>query len=247
MSSQAPTGFITAQGLPGPRLGDQLAAAARIGPRRELYVSTIIPDYKLVADEGSYLVGTSPTPGTPLSYQVSAAFSDTVALLSLRNADGSNGKRIYLDYIRLIMGATVPASATAGQFAMKLDSGSARASAGTVLTPVNPNIDVGNASIADLRYNPTVAAVTGAARLISRGVLRSVIPVANDEWFFTFGTVEKSSAISLGGAVAQRMMIPCPPVVLGVNTNETFFFHVWFPGNAATAGQFELECGWFER
>jgi hypothetical protein len=41
--------------------------------------------------------------------------------LSVQNLQAANGKRIYLDYLRLIL-ATVPASATAGEMFVKLDT-----------------------------------------------------------------------------------------------------------------------------
>jgi hypothetical protein len=237
---------IVSRGLP-PKSGDTLQRTARVNPYGELIVHTIIPDMNALADEGSYFTATNPTPGTAINYSITAAFSDTAAMFSIFNRDGGSaiGKRIYLDYIRVIAGATVPATATSGQYAVKLDQGGIRQSAGTLVVPANSNIDVGTASIADVRYTPTVAAASAAARLVDRGVMRSVIPVANDEWIFSFGSVEKAAGISLGGAVAQRMIIPCPPLVIG--PAEMGFLHVWFPGNATTAGQFEFAAGWWER
>lgn len=219
----------------------------RLSAYREQYVQDLVPDFLALADEGSYWVTTNPTPGTAVNYAIQAAFSDTVAAITLMNKDAAGGLRCYLDYIRLIAGATVPASATAGHYAIKTDVGS-RASAGTALTPNNSNMDAtGVGSITDARWTPTVAAVSPQARLLSRGVLRSQIPVANDEWIFNFGSVEKAAASNLSSTLAQRMVIPCPPVVLGPGTGQTFLLHLWFPANAATAGQFEWEVAWYER
>ena len=196
-----------------------------------------------LADEGSYFVATNATPGTAVNYAIQTAFSDTVAAFSMRNADGVNGLRITPDYIRLICGVA-PASATAGQFAFKSDA-TVRGSAGTTNVPQNPNADVGQGSVMDLRYTPTVAAASAAARLLSRGVLRGSIPIVNDEFLFVFGSVEKSSSASLAAANAQRMVIPMPPIVIG--PQQTGLLHLWFPANAVTAAAFEWEVGWWER
>jgi len=241
-----PAGLIS-RGLPQPIADGQTPIIPRWGRYREQTVIPLYPNFAALCDEGTYYTATNATPGTAVSYSITAAFADTAAMITMRNGDGTGGKRLYLDYIRIIQGATVPASSTAGQFACKLDV-SLRATAGTTSTPQNPNLDVSqSASIMDFRFTPTVTAASGAARLVSRGVMRSVLPVINDEWVFAFGTVEKSAGILLGGTVAQRMIIPCPPVILGPGNNHTFLLHVWFPGNATTAGNFEYEAGWWER
>lgn len=234
---------VASRALPSPKWGDNIEGPPRMGPYRELYLQTVTPNMGVLCDEGSYFVGTNATPGTAVNYAIQTTFSDTVSAITLRNSDGAGGKRITLDYIRLLLG-TVPASATAGQFAIKTDA-TVRGSAGTLVIPQNPNADVGQGSVADLRYTPTVAVASAAARLLSRGALRSTIPVINDEWMFVFGSVEKSAAAGLGAATAQRMPIPVPPVIVG--PGQTVLLHLWFPGNAATAAAFEWECGWWER
>lgn len=237
---------IVSQALPQ-AFADQLPAPPRMGKYREAYGISLINNNYGVADEGSYFVTTNPTPGTPINYAIQTTFSDTVAAFTFRNGAGAGGKRIYLDYIRMLMGATAPASATSMHYALKVDN-IIRGSAGTVPVPQNPNMAADNASIADIRYTPTVAAVGASARLVDRGVVRSVIPVANDEYIFSFGSVEKAASISdIAGTTAKRIVIPCPPVILGPGANHTALLHIWLPANAATAGQFEFGTGHWER
>jgi hypothetical protein len=45
--------------------------------------------------------------------------------------------------------------------------------------------------------------------------------------------------------VALRMPIVLPPVVIAPQSFA--LVQLWFPGNAATASQFEFEMGMFER
>src|SRR5437660_2773203 len=172
---------IVSRGQPQPT-SDKVEDSVRLGRYQEIFAIPLIRGMQALADEGSYYTTTNPTPGTPIAYVVQASFSDTVAAITFRNSDSKSaadgGKRVYPHFIRLIAGATVPASATSGHYALKTDN-SARASVGTTLTPQNVNLDYGNTSVADIRWTPSVAAATVNARLLSRGVLRSVIPVAN--------------------------------------------------------------------
>jgi len=95
----------------------------RGGRYGEQYVLPLIPTKHLLADEGSYFIATNPTPGTALAYNIQAAFSDTVPLFYVQNNDSKAnpfGKRLYLDYIKLIC-TTAPASSTGVRFALKTD------------------------------------------------------------------------------------------------------------------------------
>jgi len=100
----------------------------RGGRYGEQYVLPLIPTKHLLADEGSTSSPTNPTPGTALAYNIQAAFSDTVPLFYVQNNDSKAnpfGKRLYLDYIKLIC-TTAPASGTGARFAIKNRPGDPR-------------------------------------------------------------------------------------------------------------------------
>lgn len=84
----------------------------------------------------------------------------------------------------------VPAAGLSGHFFLKVDNRDRYASGGTQLTPINVNIDGGTGSISQLFVGAvTTVAPSPAARLLCRGVIRSAIPVVNDEYVFRFGSV----------------------------------------------------------
>lgn len=209
-------------------------APPRFSPFREPTVGLASCDHELASDEGSLFTAKNVTPGTGLAYTVTAAFVDTAALLTIRNTESDpNGRRIILKSLRIIVTA-VPATATSGHCALKIEPGSsaARASAGTVLTGGSTNSFKGSDAVADIRVTPTVAAATGATRLVDSAVLRTAIPVVFDEWLLTFGNVDAPGTVQLAGAAAQRMVVPFPAVVLG--PGGQLLLHAWFPGNAVT-------------
>ena len=168
--------------------------------------------------------------------------------MSILNKDSnpyaSGGKRLFVDFIHLILN-TAPASATSGRFAVKTDFGSIRGSAGTLLTAGNGSTGDAVDGVSEMRVGPTVAAASGNARSLCHGVTRSVIPVTLDEFFFVFGTVDKSMMTSLGGAVAQKIVLPCPPLILEPGNSHQAFVHLWHPANAATAPTYEVGAIWY--
>lgn len=221
----------------------------RGGRYGEGYILPLAPTMHWISDEGTYQIATTPTPGTSIAFAVNTGVSETAGnYLYLKNNDvqgNARAQRLYLHYIRLIMTA-VPAAGISGHFFVKVDNRDRYASGGTQLAPANGNIDGGAGTISQAYVGAiTTLAPTPSARLLSRGVLRSVIPVVNDEYIFKFGGIEMGDSSTLGGIVAQRMVIPCPPVILGPQSNMCL--QLWFPSNAVTPASFEVEMGWFER
>jgi len=203
-----------------------------------------------IADEGSYFVATNPTPLTALAANTNgpATLSETAGyFLVMRNTDGSGGRarRIYLDFLRLIHTTQVITSATAGHYFFKLGPLPTHyTSGGSALTPLNVNGDSGNDSIAAVNAGALTTVADSAARLVDRGMLRSVITVLGDEWIFKFGTVEAGGTSTLGGTVALRMTIPCPPIIVPPGWHLSL--GLIFPSGAATPS-FEIGVGWWER
>lgn len=230
---------------------DSTEKTLRGGRYGEAYVLPIMPAKHLLADEGTYQIATSPTPGTGIAFVVNASVSETAGNFLYWKNNESQGntraKRVYLDYLRLIMTA-VPAAGISGHYFIKVDNKDRAAASpgGTQLQPTNANADSGTGTVSQIWAGAnTTVAPSASARLLSRGVLRSVIPVVNDEILFAFGPQDIHGSIQLGGAVAQRMVIPCPPVIIGPQDN--LCLQLWFPSNAVTPASFELEAGFWER
>lgn len=228
---------------------DSTEKMLRGGRYGEAYVQSLVPTTHLLPDEGSYQISTSPTPGTGIAFVVNTGVSETAGnFLYLKNNESQGNiraKRIYLHYLRLILTA-LPASGVSGHFFVKGDNKDRYSSGGTQILPVNANLDAGTGTVAQLFVGAlTTIAPSPSARLLSRGVLRSVIPVLNDEWIFVSGGVDLPAGLSLGGTVAQRMIVPVPPLVIGPQDN--LCIQLWFPSNAVTPPSFEIEAGWWER
>lgn len=245
MSSQAPTGFVTSQGLPGPKLPDGLPAFGRIGPRREVYVNTVLPDFKTSGDEGSYFTGTNTLFGTGVAGPNQATFLATSAIFSFLNKAGAG--RTYLDSIRLICTAAGTGPVTSVNFGVTTDS-IARGSGGTPITLASPNQDAGAGAQTQVLYTPTVAAPSPGARNVSRASGRSAAAalVVGDEYLLLFGTVEKASGSIVYAAGAGKFVIPMPPVILGPGSIQSALLHAWFTGMSAAAS-FEFEIALIER
>lgn len=221
----------------------------RIGRYRELYTLNLVPTVHTLADEGSYLVATSGNPGTGLAFPVAATISETAGyflnILNNDRAGAADAQRLYLHYIRLIC-TVAPASATSGHFFLKTDSISRYASGGSALAALAPNTDSSSLSVAVINAGSLTTVAAGqSARLLARGVLRTAVPVVFDEWVFQFGATDGPGSVQLAGAAAQRMVIPCPPVILGPQSN--LGLQLWFPANATTGLSAEIEIGWWER
>jgi len=201
---------------------------------------------------GMYHLFTNPTPSTAIAYGsagTQATFSDTAAFMVVKNNNALSDpapKDLCLDYLRLLVNGTVPASATSTQFAIKIDNVSRVPSANfSLLAPVNarlrstagqPKLWVPSAGV------PTVPASGESARLVSRGTLRSVISVTLDEYVMRFGGIDGAGAASASGA--GRYPSDAPPVVLG--PQEYAVIHLWQPGGATNPLSFEFELGCWE-
>lgn len=231
---------------------DSTVKTLRGGRYGEAYMLNLWNSTHALADEGSYYTANG-TPGTGIAHVVNIGVSETAGnFIYLRNTDTpANGraKRIYLDYIRLILTAA-PAAATSMHFFMKMDRVSRVTAGGSVggtsLVPINSNGDAAIGTIAAINAGAlTTIAPSADSRLVSRGVLRSVIGVVNDELIFKSGGIDCTASILLGGTVAQRMVVPVAPIILGPGQNLAL--QIWCPANAVTPPSFEVDCGWVER
>lgn len=201
-----------------------------------------------VVDQGNYFNALSPTPGTGIAQTVVTAFSATDGVMCLFNAAStasSSGSRVFMDYIRLVT-TVIPASATSSQVVVAIDNANRYTSGGSALTPVNANGTVGNATNATVNFGALVlTAETAAKRRLARAVLRSAIPVVQDETLLVFTSVDAPGAAgSMGGAVALRSVVPVGPAVIGPGQSLTV--HIYSPANATTPPSYEVEMGWWE-
>lgn len=235
--------------LPAAPKTDQAVDAIqpRGSPYGELVVLNPVPDKKLLADEGSYLVFTNPTPGTALAYPVTTAFADTACLVYIQNNDKL--RNLWLDYIKVIVN-TAAASGVQAYMAAKLDQAPRTFSTDntTALTAVNTNSGVANPSnvLVKAQSSATASALSassGAAKLVSRASTGG-ITIVGDELVYLFGSADTGAYPGLTAAQAVapgRKVSVCSPVC--IQPGHCFTAHVWFPSNATTGLSYELEGG----
>lgn len=223
---------------------DGAESPVRLGRYGETISSSLFPGKQALADEGSCFVATNPTPGTALAFAVNATYDATKSLIAIRNLDSVGSRRVYLDYIKLIP-TVAPASATSAHFALWLDSGNKYTSGGTAITPVNVNADDTAQSVSSviLASGGATLVTTAAARLVARGVLRSVIPAVHDELVIAAGA--DAGAATSSATAAGRNVSVVPSVV--IPPQGCLLVNVWFPSNAVTGLSYEAEVSLFER
>lgn len=250
----------TARGLPA-ALADLITpqpTGVRGGKYGELLVHSLVPTKHPLADEGSYFVATNPVPGTGVALNaVVTAFSDTNAFLQFKNIDGAGGKRIYPDYIRLMLFGTPPTAVVSQQFAMKRSKATDRAPTATANRTVNAPVCTagasGRSSIALLHTWAAGAAFTIPAsstsdEVVSRCSIPTGIGIAGEEYIIKFGGDPGDSVQGLTAtkAVAPGKFVTHAPALI-VEPGEWLTVHRWSLTEATNAPTFEYEIAWWER
>jgi hypothetical protein len=250
----------TSRNLPQPKPDNVESGPARLSKYDEQYSLSLIPTKHLIADEGSYFVAGNPTPGTGIAMTISTAFADTVAMFAIRNNDNPSNpasKRIYLDYIRLILLGTPPTGQVSRQFAFKRSKATDRepttAANRTELKAVNVAGAAGRASIGRyLSYSAaaamTVPASSNADEVVGRCSIPTGIGIAGDEYIVKFGT---DAGESVQGLTAAKAVVPGRYVThaapLIIEPGEWLVVHEWCPTEATNGPTFEFEIGAWER
>lgn len=200
------------------------------------------------ADEGNYYLATNPTPGTPIvMVQQIAASTDASAVMLINNqwpATDPLDHRIYLQYLKMQAAGTYT-SAVSSQFAFRGDAVTRTTSAGSLIVPVNINMDAGMMSRAQVYFGALVAsAVSSGARTLCKGIIDYAIPIVGDQWVFTFGDSAMPTNVLAATAIKQ-VTVPCGPIILG--PQQSVALNLWFPSIGAVVPSFEFELGYIER
>lgn len=232
----------------------------RCGRYDEAYVLTPIRKTHLLADEGSYFIGSSGSQTGILSSAATGFVATTPACI-IYNTDSSsntNGKRIYLDYMNLV--TTVVGSAASGlvnlQAAIYLDVGNRYSSGGTEITAntVSPNMDgPARSSVSKMYFGAlTASAATGSVRavvplrVIRPVVSATVLDVVGETKWFNFGGVEGALNGSITIANANFITVPMPAIIIG--PNQCALIYLWQNvGATNVAATYAPEIGVWER
>lgn len=210
-----------------------------------------------LADEGSYFTFTN-TPGTAIATTTSvvddaatasATHAQNVPVMTIVNGwpvTDANAKNIYMKYFRMVV-SQVPTSASAWNYAWRLDPTPANiTTAGTVITPVNPNSASGTLSKAAINFGAIVTSLPLAsqARLVSAGQIAGAIPVAKDQWLFMFGAPMGNGDQIGTQTLVKNVSANVPPIVIA--PGWMLKLEMWAASNGA-AVSWEFEGGYVER
>lgn len=250
---------IVRRALPSPN-ADAGEVYARMGRFQEAYVLNPLPQRLVAADEGSYFIAQNPTPGTAIQLNANiTSFADTNGLFLFKNtqsASTASAKRIYLDYIKLIVAGTAPTATVSMHFAFKrgtTDRTPSSSSAYTTLTPINACSEYGNTSICTPLSFANAAAMTliasgSSEKFTGRATIPTGLGVTGDEYMVKFGGEPVASG--RGGAAVRatdpgQIFTYAPPQI--IEPAEFLAVHMWWLTAASTAASFEFEVGWWER
>jgi len=241
---------LPSRALPSPQVDNQREGVPfRSGRYGAIYVVGEVRKDAILADEGSFFVANNA--GTGLATVAApTAFSDTAPLLTITNTDSpgnTSAKRIYLDSLRLTQ-TVVGTAGTGLQLQVKLDAIDRYSSAGTLLTPISPNMDIAKAtSVATVRQFPTNLA-TGASARTPIGLLVCLYGMTAPLPAFSctainFGGVEGG----FGGVLSATLgmtQVDAPPIIIGPGQTCVINFLIPFQSAAST---WAAELAWWER
>lgn len=226
---------------------DTNETSVRTGRYGDLYTMPLHGKKHWLADEGSYFVATS-VAGTPIAMTASiSTFAETAGAvgvtLFLKNTEPKGGKRVFLDYIKLLT-SVVPLNATSLQYALVIDDNPIRwTSGGTAITPVSPNGDSNIPSITQMYFGAITTAVPTNRRTVGRGTLRGVIPTVFDVLTILSGGSEGGGSMA-SAAASGRQVENTAPIIIGPQQN--LCLTMW-GASYTTAAQWEFEVTFWER
>lgn len=208
-----------------------------------------------VADEGNLFVFSNPTPGTAIAMVTSvvddaATQSSTHAqaspvLLIQNQQQAGSGINIYLQYLKMILGQ-VPTSATYWRYAIRLDPLSTKlTTAGTVITPVQPNPASSQKSKAYITFGAITTVIASAQSvLIDNGQVDGGLPVTQDQWLFIFGGPRQAESSIGTKTLVKQLTVNASAVVIPPQYFMTL--EMWGASNAA-APTWEFTGAYYER
>lgn len=205
----------------------------------------------LYADEGSYFTTYNVTDGTGIAGHPAPVQADlsTKPLLHIFNSNtAASGKSIILDYVRIRMTA-IGASGTTEDVTTWVDQAGATTlsgGTGTVATAVNCRSDQPNTAGAVVTFGVVTATANSTERRLDHQRIRSVRPIVEDQYVFSFGSSRFSmpSAQAITTAVIAAIYVPLAPAVIMPGGN--FKLVLWRASQAA-ADSYEYSLGWTER
>ncbi len=198
------------------------------------------------AEEGSYFVARTPTPGTGVVYNVQTTFVETVPLIFGNNT--STTKNCWLDRLKLVI-TEVGGSATTFQYAVKIDSVARSITTNHVVAavPACPNLGAGTTSVMNIWYQSSstasaLNASSAAAIVVAEGSIGG-LQIVSDEYNIEFGQRLLAGGSGLTAVQATDPAVKCSsagPVI--VAPGGSFCIHLWL-ANMGDSLSYSFELG----
>ena len=233
--------------LPGTRLVDGQTDTE--SPRRSGYGEDYVIPFseRVAADEGSYFLARNATPGTAQAGHAAPTTHDTAKpFILLKNGAEDGGRRVYLDYLKLLVTAAGTAG-TVNYATHTVDKARTPGTGGVALTVVNVNLQSTRSTVlSSALAGPIVPGESNSAeaRIVAHQRARTVIPVVGDVLLFNFGGAAVPSGAVMAGTTELERIIQCPPIVIG--PGDSYHLVLWRASQSAAAS-YECEIGLWER
>jgi hypothetical protein len=238
-----PQGTVRRDDAPG-TTSDGSLAYFRASRHGEQVVQPLGRSSYPLCDEGSYFVATNPTPGTAIAGIAAAdGYEDDEALLYLENTHAS--KHVYLDYL-LLTCKVAGTSGTDFAYAIDVATEATYASGATAITPVDTNRETNNTAPVTMYFGAVVTTTGTTEKIVSHGLLRTVIKVIGDQYLFSFGkgVASPMNATIMEGTDQASITRNCPPIV--VPPGHAMCFRE-FAASQDGAAQYQFELGFWAR
>ena len=235
-------------------VSDTAQVQQRVTGYGDVVTTQLGDNHSALADEGSYfkvlsLVNTPVVHGNTVT-----AYNVNTPLFMIRNLGTAGGKRIFIDYIRLLQSNSTTTGGTQISCAAFIDTTSRVPTNGSSFTPVNVNADSTNASVCSTT-GFTFGAITNsgtpnAARMLVRHNFKVSVAantvLAGDSFTMDFGEHQSAATTLNNGNIPTVYPASVGPCAIG--GGHTFLFYIWNVGlTGTTATAYEFEIGWWER
>lgn len=223
---------------------DAIVTPSRTGSYGEAYVNPITGKELFSADEGSYYMALTPTPGTGIIGTVNiAAITDISPTMVVYN--GHATKRCFPQFLNLHE-TVVSTSGARVQFTFYLDNINRWTSSGTLLTIGGTNSGVAtDASGVVIHVGTAMVSPAASAKvLIDHVVFRGTIDVVEDQYEFIFGGAGGGMVTGPQATTVQHFSATMPPVC--ILPGHSLVMHQW-AGSQANAPTYEYRFGFISR
>lgn len=200
-------------------------------------------------DKGRLWRSTNGTPGTGFVIPSGIAFNSATAFFMLSN-NGTLGKTLVLEYVKLIVTANNMLGSTSAEAACFLDSKLRGGTTDTNASKTPGDTDALGATTDAVVRCGVISGLTGItskAKLLMRSTVKvQAAPTltVGDEIVFIFNEDMQGLGPTNGSAPARYVV---PTGLASVDPGHTITLHMWYPNATSGGPTVEYEASWYEK